>query len=97
MVPQRQLWNDDILREILDYLAPPSFPFEKADNPGLIALAKCARASPDLFEFAIDVLWRQVDSLTVIFHVLSPSFRRLRVKKGNMTRYVCQFFSAVVR
>ena len=97
MVPQRQLWNDDILREILDYLAPPSFPFEKADDPGLIALAKCARASPELFEFAIDVLWRQVDSLTVIFNVLSPAFRRSREKKGNMNFYVCQFFCVVVR
>ncbi|KAI1788389.1 hypothetical protein LXA43DRAFT_1097358 [Ganoderma leucocontextum] len=86
MLPQRHLWNDDILREILEYLAPASFPFEKADDPGLIALARCARASPDLFEFAVDVLWRQVDSLTVVFNVLSPAFRRLK-EKDNVNVY----------
>ncbi len=96
MLPQRQLWNDDILREILDYLAPASFPFEKTDDPGLIALARCARASSDLFEFAVDVLWRQVDSLTVIFNVLSPAFRRLK-EKDNVNIYVCQFPCVVVR
>nr|VWP00206.1 N/A [Ganoderma boninense] len=82
MPPQRQRWNVDILREILDNLAPPSFPFEKADDAGLQALARCARASPDLFEFAVDVLWRQVDSLTVVFNVLSPTFRKQKGRKN---------------
>lgn len=96
MPHQRLLWNDDILREILDNLAPASFPFEKADDAGLIALAKCARASPDLFEFSVDVLWRQVDSLTVVFNLLSPAFRRLK-EKDNVNLYVCQSSCVVVR
>ena len=85
MLPQsrRQLWNDDILREVLDHLAPTTFPFDKTDDPGLVALARCARASPVLFEYAVDVLWRQVDSLTVVLNVLSPAFRKLEDKENG--------------
>ncbi|KAI0362576.1 hypothetical protein OH77DRAFT_1416850 [Trametes cingulata] len=69
---QQQLWNDDILREIFSHLASTTFPFSKADRPCLAALSCCVRASKVLSEPAIDVLWREIDSLAVLLSVLSP-------------------------
>ncbi|KAH9931709.1 uncharacterized protein BXZ73DRAFT_47098 [Epithele typhae] len=61
-----RLWNDDVLLHILDYLAPSSFPATREDRPGLTALARCARSSKALCDPALRVLWRQVDSLSVV-------------------------------
>ncbi|KAI0672791.1 hypothetical protein C8Q78DRAFT_680754 [Trametes maxima] len=81
----RQLWNDDILREIFAHLAPATFPFTKDDRPSLAALACCARASKTLYEPASDVLWREIDSV-VILSVLSPAV--LKKEDKHFTTFV---------
>ena len=64
-------WNNDILHDICEHLAPSSFPSLQEDRSGLVALARCARASSVLFQPAVDVLWRQVDSLDVLLNILT--------------------------
>ncbi|KAI9065459.1 hypothetical protein FKP32DRAFT_496744 [Trametes sanguinea] len=67
---QRTLWNEDILREIFSHLAsPPTATTEGQD--GRVALARCARASRVLLEPAVDFLWRELDSLSVLLRILS--------------------------
>ena len=84
----RQLWNDDILHDILEYLAPASFPSLKCDNSGLSALARCARSSKALFRPATQVLWRQVDLLSIFTGILAPVCQKVDDKDGKST-YVC--------
>ncbi|KAI0373082.1 hypothetical protein BV20DRAFT_1042394 [Pilatotrama ljubarskyi] len=69
---QQQLWNDDILREIFSHLGPTTFPSSKADRPCLAALSCCARTGKVLYDPAIDMLWREIDSLAILLSVLSP-------------------------
>ncbi|EIW60535.1 uncharacterized protein TRAVEDRAFT_28078 [Trametes versicolor FP-101664 SS1] len=71
-----RLWNDDILHDILGHLAPSGFPASQADRPGLIALAVCARVNKLFYGSAVDVLWREVDSLAVVLSVLTPPLLR---------------------
>ncbi|KAJ2981209.1 hypothetical protein NUW54_g10901 [Trametes sanguinea] len=67
---QRTLWNEDILREIFSHLAvPPTSTTERQD--GRVALARCARASRVLLEPAVDFLWRELDTLSVLLRILS--------------------------
>ncbi|OJT08892.1 hypothetical protein TRAPUB_243 [Trametes pubescens] len=71
-----RLWNDDILHDILDHLAPSGFPATPQDRPGLIALAVCARVSKLFYGSAVQVLWREVDSLAIILSILTPPLLR---------------------
>ncbi|KAI0780489.1 hypothetical protein BD413DRAFT_600099 [Trametes elegans] len=81
------LWNEDVLREVFRHLAPTVFPFSKDDRPGLAALARCARASKALHEPAIDVLWREIDSVYVIFSVLSPRLLPVPTSEAALARF----------
>ncbi|KAH9900931.1 hypothetical protein C8Q73DRAFT_662441 [Cubamyces lactineus] len=75
MTTSRQLWNEDILREIFSHLAPPTIPlaYSPDERASLAALARCARSSRALHGPALDALWRELNSLWVLLDVFSPS------------------------
>ncbi|OSD08428.1 hypothetical protein PYCCODRAFT_20328 [Trametes coccinea BRFM310] len=66
----RTLWNEDILREIFSHLATPTTSTTEPHD-GRVALARCARSSKAFFEPAVDFLWRELDSLSVLLRLPS--------------------------
>lgn len=88
-----RLWNDDILHDILSHLAPSGFPASQADRPGLIALAVCTRVNKLFYGSAVDVLWREVDSLAVVLSVLTPPL--LRTESTHQRTFVRILFLTV--
>ncbi|KAI0331053.1 hypothetical protein GY45DRAFT_1345506 [Cubamyces sp. BRFM 1775] len=77
MTASRQLWNEDVLREVFSHLAPPTIPlaYSPDERACLAALARCARSSKALHGPALDALWRELNSLWVLLDVFSPSLR----------------------